>query len=68
LAARLEDALDGADAAVVQTEWAEYRACPPSAFLARMRTPVVVDGRRTWEPAALRSAGVRYRAIGLGTR
>ena len=63
VAATVDEALRGADAAVVQTEWAEYRALDPK------RMPrVVVDGRRTFEPAKMREAGVRYRAIGLGTR
>ena len=68
LAKSVEDALRGADGAVVQTEWKEYQALAPSAFTSLMRSPVVVDGRRTFDPAAMRSAGVRYRAIGRGQR
>ena len=63
VAVTLDDALRGADAAVVQTEWAEYRALDP-----RRLPRVVVDGRRTFDPRAMRAAGLRYRAIGLGTR
>jgi UDPglucose 6-dehydrogenase len=66
LAASLGEALDGADCAVVQTEWAEFRALPPAEFVARMRRPLVVDGRRTFDPKAMRAAGVEYHAIGLG--
>jgi UDPglucose 6-dehydrogenase len=63
-ASSVEDALDGADAAVVHTDWAVVRAAPPSAF-ARMRTRLVIDARRTFDPVALAAAGVRYRAVGL---
>jgi UDPglucose 6-dehydrogenase len=66
LAKSAEEALRGADAAIIQTEWAEYRALAPAALKAWMKTPVVVDGRRTFDPAVMRKAGIRYRAIGLG--
>lgn len=61
-----EAALAGADGCIVQTEWAEYRALSPASFRA-MRAPVVIDGRRTFDPALMRAAGIRYRAIGLGS-
>jgi UDPglucose 6-dehydrogenase len=63
-----DEALEGADGAIVQTEWSLYRECPPETFARLMRKPVVIDGRRTFDPARMAAAGVRYRAIGLGTR
>jgi len=66
LAKSLEDALRGADAAVVQTEWPEFKALRPADIKSWMRAPVVVDGRRAFDARTLRAAGVRYRAIGLG--
>lgn len=66
LAATLEEALDGADCAIVQTEWQEFKDLKPEAFAKRMRRPLVVDGRRTWEPGFLPAGGVEYRAVGLG--
>lgn len=66
LATSLDAALEGADGVVVQTEWDEFVKLDPASLVKRMRTPVVVDGRRTFDPAAMRKAGVRYRAIGLG--
>lgn len=65
-ASTVEEALRGADACVVQTEWSEYRNLAPARFVAWMRTPVVVDGRRTFDPRTMAEAGVRYRAVGLG--
>lgn len=48
--------------------WAESKEIRPEAFVNRMRWPVVVDGRRTWDPAAMRAGGVDYLAVGLGTK
>jgi UDPglucose 6-dehydrogenase len=67
LAPTVEAALEGADGVVLQTEWPEYRALDPRRLKALLRTPVVVDGRRTFSPAAMAEAGLRYRAIGLGS-
>lgn len=66
VAPSLEDALRGADACVIQTEWEEYRTMPFGKVLEWMRSPIVVDGRRTLDPRAAKASGVRYRAIGLG--
>lgn len=65
LAATAADALKGADAVVFQAEWPEYKGLSPSAVKALLRTPIVVDGRRTMDAAACRTAGLRYRAVGL---
>ncbi len=67
-AASAEHALQGADGAIVQTEWREFREIAPKEFVRLMRAPVVVDGRRTFDAREMRAAGVRYRAIGLGRR
>jgi UDPglucose 6-dehydrogenase len=64
--ARWQDAVRGADAVVFQVEWPEYKAIDPVALRGLLRTPLVVDGRRTLDPAKARAAGLRYRAIGLG--
>ncbi|MFA5861481.1 MAG: UDP-glucose/GDP-mannose dehydrogenase family protein [Candidatus Thermoplasmatota archaeon] len=69
IVATLAGTLDGADAVVVQTEWTEYRGIDAATFRAQLPAPhVVIDGRRTFSPEAMAAAGVRYRAIGLGTR
>ena len=66
IAASAEAALDGADCAILMTEWPEYAALPPAVFAERMARPLVLDGRRALDAKALRNAGVEYRAIGLG--
>ena len=58
------EAVTGADAVVVVTEWNEFRAIAPSRLRALMRGDVVVDLRNVFDPAAMTGAGLRYSAIG----
>jgi UDPglucose 6-dehydrogenase len=58
------DALDGADALVVLTEWQEYRVLDLDELQRRMRQPVVVDARNLYDPARMRAHGFRYASIG----
>jgi UDPglucose 6-dehydrogenase len=58
------DALDGADAAVIVTEWPEVRELDWAAAGRRMRNRVVVDGRNLLDPAAMRALGFVYEGIG----
>jgi UDPglucose 6-dehydrogenase len=58
------DALDGADALVVLTEWSEYRVLDEAELARRMRGRVVVDARNLYEPRRLRAAGFTYDSIG----
>jgi UDPglucose 6-dehydrogenase len=60
-----EAALDGADAAVVATEWPEFRALDWEALRERMRRPIVIDGRRLLDGAAMRALGFHYEAVGV---
>jgi UDPglucose 6-dehydrogenase len=58
------EALDGADAAVLVTEWREFADLAWSAAAERMARPLVVDGRNFLDPEALASAGFEYEGIG----
>ena len=59
------EALVGAHAAVVVTEWEEVRALDWERARALMvEPPVVIDGRNALDPRAVRGAGVRYRSFG----
>ena len=58
------EALEGADALVVLTEWQEYRVLDVERAKKVMRRPVVVDARNLYEPARLRQAGFTYDSIG----
>ena len=61
------EALDGADAAVLVTEWPELRDLDWADAGARMRNRVLVDGRNMLDPAALRALGFEYEGIGRAT-
>ena len=67
LASSTEAALEGADAAVLVTEWPEFRELDWAAAASRMRTPVIVDGRNFLDPETLRAAGFTYEGIGRGS-
>ncbi|MDH4103277.1 MAG: UDP-glucose/GDP-mannose dehydrogenase family protein [Thermoleophilia bacterium] len=58
------DALDGADAAVIVTEWPEFRELDWEEAGARMRNRLVVDGRNLLDPDELRALGFEYEGIG----
>jgi UDPglucose 6-dehydrogenase len=58
------DAVDGADAVVLVTEWPEFAELDWEEVRARMRTPVVIDGRNFLDREALRAAGFTYEGIG----
>jgi len=60
------EALEGADAAVVVTEWAELRDLPWADLRETMRSPVVVDGRNHLDAATMRAAGYAYEGMGRG--
>ena len=58
------DCLNGTDAAVIVTEWNEFRALTPAQFAAAMRGRVLVDLRNVYEPDAMQDAGFNYLSIG----
>jgi UDPglucose 6-dehydrogenase len=67
LCERPEQALDGADAAVLVTEWREIVELDWAGLRPLMRTPLMVDGRNALDPEAMRAAGYVYEGIGLAT-
>jgi UDPglucose 6-dehydrogenase len=64
LATSPEEALDGADAAIVVTEWPEFAELDWAAVRERMAQPLIVDGRNFLDPRAIREAGFVYEGIG----
>ncbi len=58
-APRAIDALEGADALLIVTEWTEFRSPDFASMRAAMRSPVVLDGRNLYEPSLMRSHGLR---------
>lgn len=58
------NALEGADALLVLTDWPEFAAISPWAIAAQLRCGVIVDGRNVLDPAGVVAAGLRYRGVG----
>ncbi|HSE80050.1 MAG TPA: UDP binding domain-containing protein, partial [Alphaproteobacteria bacterium] len=57
-------AMEGADALAILTEWNEFRAVDLERVKALLKTPIVVDLRNVYEPAAMAAAGFHYSSIG----
>jgi UDPglucose 6-dehydrogenase len=64
LAASPLHAVDGADAAILVTEWPEFGELDWREVAARMANPVLIDGRNFLDPEAVRAAGLVYEGIG----
>jgi len=64
IAATPQDALAGADAAVVVTEWPQVAEIDWPAAAASMRSAVLIDGRNMLDPDEVRAAGFTYEGIG----
>ncbi len=62
------EALEGADALAVVTEWRVFRSPDWEAVRARLRQPVVFDGRNLYDPRTLARAGFVHHAIGRPQR
>ena len=60
------ECLEQADCCILATEWAQFKKLRPETFIEKMREPVVIDGRRLYDPSEFRAAGIRFRAVGLG--
>jgi UDPglucose 6-dehydrogenase len=58
------DAIEGADALVIVTEWDAYRALDLDRIFQTMKSPVVVDLRNIYRPEEMAAKGFRYSSIG----
>ncbi len=58
------DTLEGADMLAIVTEWKEFRAPDFAAIKAKLKTPVIFDGRNLYDPTHVRAAGLSYFTIG----
>ncbi|PYR90896.1 MAG: UDP-glucose 6-dehydrogenase [Acidobacteria bacterium] len=58
------DALKGADALTIVTEWNEFREPDFTRIRKTMRAPVIFDGRNIYNPEQIRSVGFTYYSIG----
>ncbi len=60
------DALDGADALVVVTEWKQFRSPDFARLREVLNDAVVFDGRNLYDPQEIEAAGLAYYGIGRG--
>jgi len=59
-----DEAVDGADALVVVTEWIEFRSPDFEALADRLAARALFDGRNIYKPETVRAAGLNYYSIG----
>ena len=58
------EALEGADACLVLTEWEDFAALDLGRIKQLLRYPIVVDGRNLFCPALMEAAGLNYYSVG----
>ena len=62
----LTQALEGSDALCIITEWKEFKSPDFDAIKAKLKRPMVFDGRNLYEPKLMHSLGIEYVGIGRG--
>lgn len=61
-----QDALEGADALAILTEWQEFRSPDFNLIKQLLKDPVIFDGRNLYDPGMLSTLGIAYYGIGRG--
>ena len=61
------EALEGADALLILTEWNEFRNPEFEKIKSALKEPVIFDGRNIYDPAEMPGYGLRYHSIGRAT-
>ena len=59
------ECLKDTDCCILITEWEEFKKLRPKDFIQHMKTPVLIDGRRIYDPKQF-SGKLKFKAIGLG--
>ena len=67
-AATAKEALMGADICIIQSDWSAFKSLTAEDFKELMKKPMVIDGRRTFDPEQLIENGVTYLGIGWKNR
>ena len=62
------EAMEGADAVILVTEWNEFRALDLGRVKRLMRRPLVIDLRNIYNPDEMTAAGLTYHSIGRPSR
>lgn len=58
------NALDGADALTIVTEWKAFRSPDFEQIKSRLKNPIIFDGRNLFEPSLMAENGIEYHGIG----
>jgi UDPglucose 6-dehydrogenase len=58
------EALKGADALAIVTEWSEFREPDYGKMRKLLKSPVIFDGRNIYSPATMKEQGFTYMSIG----
>ena len=58
------EAIDGADACLVLTEWEDFAALDVGRMKSLLRYPIVIDGRNLFKPGMMAAAGINYYSVG----
>ncbi len=58
------DALENADGLVIFTDWQEFRNPDFGLITAKLKNPVIFDGRNLYDPDVVKQAGIEYYSIG----
>lgn len=66
LAGNRDDAVLGADALVICTEWRQFRSPDFALLREHLKEPVIFDGRNMYDPLRIRREGFTYYGVGLG--
>ena len=64
LVSHQDEALSGAHALVICTEWKQFRTVDFRRLKSQLKTPVLVDGRNLFDPRQVKAAGLMYYAVG----
>jgi UDPglucose 6-dehydrogenase len=59
-----KDALQGADALIIVTEWKAFKSPDFNVIKAKLKQPVIFDGRNLFEPSSVAALGIEYHGIG----
>ena len=60
------EAVEGAEALIIATEWNEFANVDLAAVKAKMTTPIIFDGRNLFDPQTMTQLGFHYYSIGRG--
>jgi UDPglucose 6-dehydrogenase len=60
------EAVEGADAVVIITEWDQFRALDLDRMKLLMKSPTVIDLRNIYRPEDMKARGFRYTSVGRG--